>query len=45
MSRKILFVLLALALALPTALAQDNVDIYGRELPADAAPYEMQVLS
>lgn len=34
---------LALMTALPTALAQGNVDIFGRELPADAAPYEMQV--
>jgi peptide/nickel transport system substrate-binding protein/oligopeptide transport system substrate-binding protein len=28
--------------ALPIAGAQENVDIYGRALPADAAPYEMQ---
>ncbi|MXX50053.1 MAG: peptide ABC transporter substrate-binding protein [Chloroflexi bacterium] len=46
MSRKSVFILLALLLTLVAALpglAQDNVDVYGRELPADAAPYEMQV--
>ena len=47
MFRKLTLLLLLLALgllaSLPTALAQDNVDIYGRELPADAAPYEMQI--
>ena len=46
MSRKYLLLTLALLLALLSALpglAQDNMDIYGRELPADAAPYEMQV--
>ena len=44
--RVITIALLTLALlmsALPGTLAQDNMDIYGRELPADAAPYEMQV--
>ena len=47
MSKKLLLLALLLALALvtalPTAMAQDNVDIYGRELPADAAPYDQQV--
>jgi len=44
MSKKRCFLLLVLLVfaALP-ALGQDNVDIYGRELPADAAPYELQV--
>jgi ABC-type transport system substrate-binding protein len=32
-----------LALTLNSSMAQeDNVDVYGRTLPADAAPYEMQ---
>jgi peptide/nickel transport system substrate-binding protein/oligopeptide transport system substrate-binding protein len=36
--------LLVLSMAsLTTVAAQDNVDIYGRTLPEDAAPYEMQV--
>jgi len=43
MSRKIFCIVILFALLLPTVAAQDNVDIYGRELPADAAPYEMQV--
>ncbi|MCY4018727.1 MAG: peptide ABC transporter substrate-binding protein [Chloroflexi bacterium] len=48
MSRKSVFIALLLVLSLlaasvPAAFAQDNVDVYGRELPADAAPYEMQV--
>jgi ABC-type oligopeptide transport system substrate-binding subunit len=38
------FVAVALSLMLGTSIAQeDNVDVYGRTLPADAAPYEMQV--
>lgn len=48
MSRKrtvVFVILLALALAtIPTGAQEDNVDIYGRPLPEDAAPYEMQVL-
>lgn len=37
-------VLFLLSLAVPTLSAQDaNVDIYGRTLPEDAAPYEMQI--
>ena len=48
MARKSVLIILLLALALfaasmPAAIAQDNVDVYGRELPADAAPYDMQV--
>ena len=46
MSKRAIFITLAVMLALLSALpglAQDNMDIYGRELPADAAPYEMQV--
>jgi ABC-type transport system substrate-binding protein len=40
----ILFALLVLAaLAVPLMAQDDNVDIYGRPLPEDAAPYEMQV--
>jgi peptide/nickel transport system substrate-binding protein/oligopeptide transport system substrate-binding protein len=35
-------IMLLSVLALPFASAQDNVDIYGRTLPEDAAPYEMQ---
>lgn len=30
------------AVALPMAGAQDNVDVFGRPLPEDAAPYEQQ---
>jgi peptide/nickel transport system substrate-binding protein/oligopeptide transport system substrate-binding protein len=38
------FVLFVLSLAVPSLSAQeDNVDIYGRTLPDDAAPYELQV--
>lgn len=34
---------IVLALALDSSIAQDdNVDVYGRTLPEDAAPYEMQ---
>lgn len=41
----VLVLLLALTSLAPFASAQeDNVDIYGRELPEDAAPYEDQVL-
>lgn len=37
---------LALVLSLSLAAAQeDNVDVYGRPLPEDAAPYEMQIWS
>ncbi len=50
MYRKMAYVLLALsavlvltATAFSIAAAQGNVDIYGRDLPEDAAPYEMQV--
>ena len=48
MSRSNVFIVLMLVLSLvavtmPAAFAQDNIDIYGRELPADAAPYDMQV--
>lgn len=42
----LLFVLLiaALAIAVPVLFAQDaNKDVYGRALPDDAAPYDMQV--
>jgi ABC-type oligopeptide transport system substrate-binding subunit len=36
--------LVVFALVLGTSMAQDdNVDVYGRTLPEDAAPYEMQV--
>jgi ABC-type transport system substrate-binding protein len=35
-------IMLLSVLALPIASAQDNVDVYGRPLPDDAAPYEMQ---
>ncbi len=38
------FVLFVLSLAVPSLNAQgDNVDIYGRTLPEDAAPYELQI--
>lgn len=48
MSKRTLFVLLTMIMVLFVGAfsftsAQDNVDIYGRELPEDAAPYEMQV--
>ena len=48
MSRRSVFIALLLVLSLlattmPVAFAQDNVDVYGRELPSDAAPYEMQI--
>lgn len=51
MYRRLSVVLLSLSLmlilaavAVPMAGAQDaNVDVYGRDLPADAAPYDMQV--
>lgn len=48
MSRKIALLILLVALVvLGTTVslisAQGNVDVYGRELPEDAAPYEMQV--
>ena len=48
MARKyfwVVFALLVLALAasVPILSAQDNVDVYGRALPDDAAPYELQV--
>jgi peptide/nickel transport system substrate-binding protein/oligopeptide transport system substrate-binding protein len=37
-------VLFLLSLVVPTLNAQgDNVDVYGRTLPQDAAPYEMQI--
>lgn len=40
----LLFVLSLFVLTVPLVVAQDaNVDVYGRELPADAAPYEMQI--
>lgn len=40
----LLLVLFLFAVAAPAAVAQEaNVDVYGRELPADAAPYEMQI--
>jgi ABC-type transport system substrate-binding protein len=49
MYRKLAVLLMSLSaimllsiLALPIASAQDNVDVYGRALPEDAAPYEMQ---
>jgi len=38
----LLFLLLILVFSI-TAHAQENVDIYGRPLPEDAAPYEMQI--
>lgn len=39
------FVLALFVVAIPFAVAQDsNVDVFGRELPEDAAPYEMQVM-
>lgn len=38
------FTLFILTLTVPALSAQDgNVDIYGRTLPEDAAPYEMQI--
>ena len=38
-------VLIALMSLVPFIGAQDdNVDIYGRALPEDAAPYEMQIM-
>ena len=40
----LLVALTALVLSIvPLVSAQDNVDVYGRELPADAAPYDQQV--
>src|SRR5258706_1621575 len=42
------FALALLALALPPGLSNaqaDNVDVYGRQLPKDAAPYKMQVMT
>src|SRR5689334_22669523 len=34
----------ALTLTLPTVIAQEsNQDVYGRDLPEDAAPYEQQI--
>jgi len=40
-----LMLIFALVAIVPFAAAQDdNVDVYGRELPEDAAPYEDQVL-
>ncbi len=40
----ICFVLFVLTLTVPTLSAQgDNVDVYGRTLPEDAAPYELQI--
>ena len=40
----IFFVLSILTLAIaPLAAQDDNVDVYGRALPEDAAPYEMQI--
>lgn len=50
MSRRYTFVILTLIfvlfmMAFSMITAQDtNVDVYGRELPEDAAPYEMQVM-
>ena len=49
MSRKYsLLILLVAVVALIASIslisAQGNVDVYGRELPEDAAPYEMQVM-
>ena len=48
MSKRTIFVLLTMLIVLFVGAfsftsAQDNVDIYGRELPEDAAPYEMQI--
>ena len=48
MSRKVASLVLLTAVAILGAtvsliFAQDNVDVYGRTLPEDAAPYEMQV--
>lgn len=48
MSRRKLMIVLSLLVIIFTSLmpvvkAQGNVDIYGRELPADAAPYEQQI--
>jgi ABC-type transport system substrate-binding protein len=41
----VVVMLAALAAAIPFIGAQDdNVDVYGRTLPADAAPYDMQVM-
>jgi ABC-type transport system substrate-binding protein len=40
----LLLVVAAALVVVPALLAQeDNVDVYGRPLPEDAAPYEMQV--
>lgn len=40
----VLSVMLLMAALTPLAGAQDgNIDVYGRPLPADAAPYEMQI--
>lgn len=40
----LLLVLVTILALVPMLLAQaDNVDVYGRPLPEDAAPYEMQV--
>lgn len=36
-------VMLLAAVALPMVAAQDNVDVYGRALPDDAAPYAQQI--
>lgn len=50
MSRRSMFIVLSmvfalLVVAIPFSIAQDsNMDIYGRELPEDAAPYDMQVM-
>lgn len=48
MSKRSLLVLLTMTMVLfigafSLTSAQDNVDIYGRELPEDAAPYDMQI--
>src|SRR5688572_8408068 len=39
------FLLLIVALAVPAGISaqDDTVDVYGRKLPADAAPYSMQI--
>jgi len=50
MSKRSILLVVSLVFALlisavPFTFAQDsNVDVYGRELPEDAAPYEMQVM-
>jgi peptide/nickel transport system substrate-binding protein/oligopeptide transport system substrate-binding protein len=36
--------ILALVVSISLISAQDNVDVFGRQLPEDAAPYEMQVM-